>query len=351
MTAPAKIRAKMPHGIPLRYGVLIGALAVAAGGYVWLWSHLAARVERDALNWANAQRAAGLTVEHGPLAVGGFPFRLTIALSKPLIADPAAGFAWSGEAASATVQPWNLRHIVFVLTGEQKVEWIESGRLRRLRGDGEAARASLVVDAQGAWQRAAIELWGYEVSGDYAAAVGKLAAHARREPRGNPRSVDLAARAEQLTVRAAPENWPLPRQFKVLNAAGAIAGAPLQGFDPAAIAAWRDAGGVVEIDQFQAAADGVELNAKGTLALDRALRPLGAMTAELKGYDKLVDALALGGYLRASEAAAAKMALHAVGKTDGDGLATISLPVSAQDGRLFLGPVPVAKLKPLFSGP
>jgi hypothetical protein len=107
----------------------------------------------------------------------------------------------------------------------------------------------------------------------------------------------------------------------------------------------------VEIDQFQAAAEGIELNAKGTLALDRGLRLLGALTAELKGYDKLVDALAMGGFLRASEAAAAKMALGTVGNTDNNGRATISLPVTAQDGRLFLGPVPVAKLKPLFALP
>jgi hypothetical protein len=91
------------------------------------------------------------------------------------------------------------------------------------------------------------------------------------------------------------------------------------------------------------------MNAEGTVALDAEFRPIGALTAEIEGVDAVIDGFKRLGTLGDMGAEAAKFVLGLMSETRaGDGARVVTLPLTAQDGQLYLGPVPIAPLSPLF---
>src|SRR3546814_11802892 len=62
-----------------------------------------------------------------------------------------------------------------------------------------------------------------------------------------------------------------------------------------AIEAWRQNGGTVEIPWLNLVWGPLDLRAKGTATLDGRMRPLGALTADIRGYRETLTAFASAG--------------------------------------------------------
>ena len=111
-----------------------------------------------------------------------------------------------------------------------------------------------------------------------------------------------------------------------------------------ALAVWRDGGGVVEIGEIVLRRRRARVNGSGTVALDRDLQPIAALSLRIEGRRDLVRALVAHGAVEQRDAGAVGLALQLVagaGKGRGGGSA---LPVTVQDRRLFLGPLSVMRL-------
>ena len=80
------------------------------------------------------------------------------------------------------------------------------------------------------------------------------------------------------------------------------------------------------------------------MALDRALQPIAALSADIAGYGLLIDTLAARGAIGQGSARTVKFALDVVALAGGNAGRRITVPVTVQDGRLSLGPVPVLRL-------
>jgi hypothetical protein len=106
-----------------------------------------------------------------------------------------------------------------------------------------------------------------------------------------------------------------------------------------AIAAWRDAGGTVELDNLRLDWGGVGVNANGTVALDQDLQPIGAFSGGIEGFDAILSALVEAGRLGTEQAALAQIALNAFAKPGPDGKPQIRTSFTMQNGEMFLGPV------------
>jgi hypothetical protein len=137
---------------------------------------------------------------------------------------------------------------------------------------------------------------------------------------------------------------PLGDTIDRLAAAVAVKGTIPDGPHRAALAAWRDDGGTLEVASLDLAWGNLRLGAKGTLALDAALQPVGALTALIRGYNDIIDALVAAGSVRAGDAALAKLALGLLAKEGPDGTYEISAPLTLQNGYVFLGPARLARL-------
>jgi hypothetical protein len=134
---------------------------------------------------------------------------------------------------------------------------------------------------------------------------------------------------------------PLGNRITQFIAEGFITGATPPGLPPDALAQWRDAGGVAEITTLVANWGPLALTADATIALDKNLQPLIAGTADVRGYDETVDAMVAGGLMSQSQGTTARIALAAMAETD-EGGKKVRLPITIQDGFLFLGPLKIA---------
>ncbi|MEE9194263.1 MAG: DUF2125 domain-containing protein, partial [Alphaproteobacteria bacterium] len=89
----------------------------------------------------------------------------------------------------------------------------------------------------------------------------------------------------------------------------------------------------------------LNFSATGTLALDQDLQPLLAMTATITGFNETIDALAAARAIKARDATVAKMLLSLLAKRPGGGgPAELKIPLTVQDGKLFVGPVALMKV-------
>jgi len=109
------------------------------------------------------------------------------------------------------------------------------------------------------------------------------------------------------------------------------------------LARWRDGGGTIEVAALALDWDVLRLRTNGTFALDGNLQPEGAMVADIRGIDATMDRLLAAGLIDSRAAFAARLANRAL--SFGGGSAKV--PLSVQQQRLYIGPAPILRIKPI----
>lgn len=316
---------------------IVIAIAVAAALGAVGWHLLARQIEGQLLAWAELRRAEGYSLAWQSLSVTGFPTSFVLTIAQPRLAKD----GWSGEASAlhATWLPWRMDRIDLsalrlVVTGPdtavsvEKVSGIitiENGLATQLIVDGNAAAARLLTDDLGRAERARMVIDRFDP--------------ATKDWQGESLAGKLTLwQAQPAPPFAAQLLFPDPFDLEL---EGAIKG-PI-----ASLAGWRDAGGTADFTRLQLAWGPLRLVGDATLALDAQMRPLGAGTAKLQGLAPVLDRLVAKGQIRAPEASIAKIVLGLLAQPTANGSLEVSVPLTAQDGKLFLGPVAVATLRPL----
>lgn len=326
--------------------VLVLAL-VAAGGYGTYWFHAAGVLRKGLNSWIAARRAAGWRIAYGDLAIGGFPWRLSVRVTGLAVTTP-RGLGWRSDTVTAAAWPWNFRHIRLSSPGRHMLDlggWtipLDSGRLR----------ADLVLGPTGGFQRLAVSARSVAVHGFGAKPVT-----------ADSLSLSLAAPTAPAAVTAGPDLPPslsfaatfaelrLPAVADATLSHADISGRVLGAVPPGpflpAVARWSAAGGTIDIGHLAMDWAPVAIEASGTLALDTALQPIVALSARVGGYDHLIDRLRRAGTIDDGAANAAKTMLGVMAKSqspapDSPNRAVVPVPVTLENGALWLGPARVA---------
>lgn len=113
--------------------------------------------------------------------------------------------------------------------------------------------------------------------------------------------------------------------------------------------AWRAAGGRVDIAKLSFAWGPLSLDGRGTATLDSALRPEGRIDSRVSGWRPAIGAFVAAGQMKARDGSLAATFLDLMARRDGDGRAVIAVALTARKGKLYLGPVAIARLDPLVS--
>ncbi|MFA7434280.1 MAG: DUF2125 domain-containing protein [Gemmobacter sp.] len=112
---------------------LVMLAAVLWGGWWWFGART---LEREAAGFFAAQEAAGRVAHYESVAVQGFPNRLDLTVTGPVLYDPWSGWGWRGPFAqmlALSYRPW---HVIAALPPGQVVTTpfgdvtVEAGRLR-----------------------------------------------------------------------------------------------------------------------------------------------------------------------------------------------------------------------------
>ena len=124
-------------------------------------------------------------------------------------------------------------------------------------------------------------------------------------------------------------------------------GEPPRGTTARQLAAWRDAGGFVDLRYLRLDWPPLRIRGEGSLALDRALRPEGSVTSEIGGYREALGALRDGGRIGAGQLLFALPVLDAMARPGADGEDRLHLPLRLRDGGIFAGPLRLGSVPPL----
>jgi len=330
------------------------------GVYAALWFGLAFWFRGEALDWMEAGRAAGRTVEAEAVVVGGFPFDLRLTVAAPVFGgQDADGTArrWQGRRLVLTARPWAPGRVTARFTGPYVLAQTGPGGTATWQGVSDAltvryrARGGLAGEAD-------VTARGLRLLDDAGAEVFALRSGRLRylghdtPPKvkgGHAPLIETSLRLEGLKLPA-HLNTPLGRTVAGAEAAFGLTGAlALDTADPAAaLAAWRDGGGTLEVSNMGVNYGALKFRASGTMALDAALQPIGAFTVRAEGFFELIDALWRRGVIAGRDAVTAKVVLGAFAKQrEGDARPSISLPITLQGRTLYAGPVSLMEVPPV----
>lgn len=318
-------------------------LVAAAAGYTAYWSYIAGRLPETIAGWAEARRGEGYAVQWDSLAVGGFPISFHVTMTGASFAGArplpfqARTAVLIGEA-----RPWNLRR------------WhVTAPQVSRAQGphEGDAVTAAAldVTVAFGADTSASVAVTAQQIAGGGAASLVSIArADVQVVLPGRP-PADHHQEGARVAVQLSGVG--LPRAVPSLGATvdRVTLAAVLKGAIPAgklrdALTAWRDDGGTIELEQGTLDWGKLAASVNGTLALDGTLQPMGALTATIENQNAVIDAAVAGGTMRAQDANLAKVLLGLMAKPGPDGKKQLTLPVTLQNRRLYLGPAQIAIL-------
>ena len=312
-------------------------LVLLCGLYAGFWFVAASRIADGFTQWAQSQRAQNLDLSWRSIAVRGFPLAFAVELSEArLRAGPAnaPGGELTVPRLSAVARPWNFRRWELVAPVGLGANAGPVG----LRSA--SAVGSLAVGGEGgvaAWLR---------LTDPSADAGVRLAAReldlwltlpARPPEQHDAPAFGVALDLRQLTVPNAPAPFPNPVDEIAfgITVMGAI---PAAATPRQAAAAWRDAGGTVELDHLSLHWGALAISSLGTLALDRELQPIGGLSGAIEGYEALMSALVASGRIRAGDARLARLALAMLAKSGPGGQPQITTSFTIQNGQMFLGP-------------
>ncbi|MBW8270128.1 DUF2125 domain-containing protein [Caldovatus aquaticus] len=336
--------------IPL-LGVLLAGLAALLAGHALLWRWAGNRVEEGFAAWAQARRAAGWQVQHGPPERGGWPLAATLRLPAFRLAGGGAtlpgGMEWQAEAVVLRVALPRFDRLLVEAGGAQRL------RLGVVEIPFAADRLEAALPLESGVLPREADLHAERLrlrAGTAAGAVEVERAAARVETsttaiEGEP-AVRLTLAAEGIAVpppppgsAAPPAGTPLPRRAESLAAELVLTGPVPAGREPAARAeAWREAGGTLELRGLTLRWGPVEAAAQATLTLDEALQPMGAGTIRLSGIGPAIEALAAGGMVTPRGALTARTVLGLLARTPPEGgPARVELPLTLEERTLTLG--------------
>ena len=336
----------------IRLLTTVAILAAVLGGYTAYWFVLAGEAREAIARWSGNWRASGFEISHAEPDLGGFPLSLRASVAAPSVGGGhgAQAWRWRGAGIAASFRPWNLSRFTFRIDGRNEITVGDAGR-RRYQLEATSAVAAIRLGAGDRVERIDADFAAIKVREDSwtePLRIGRVRVEGSGYRRGSagPRATDVALIIEDAALPVAPRG-PLGRTIARVRADVTVFGTfperPLE----AALAAWRDDGGTVELRGLVVHWGPLDLSADGTLALDAELRPIGALSASIAGVDEAVASLLAEGSIGAAEAAALRVAFNLFARITSSAGDRVNVPITVQDGRIFVGPVAVARIGPL----
>jgi hypothetical protein len=321
-------------------------LAGLVGGYSWYWNQLADGV-RDGLNiWLGQRRAEGFVAEKGLFEISGFPLSVEGKLARLTLGRGEEGEAgywrWVGRKITTNLKPWTPTRVDFATNAPQSAVFADkNGDLRDLAVAAKETTGQVEISATGRLATINLEFQALALAGS--ALVGPVLigqAKAQAELLQDTR-LDIQANNLQLPAEADPV---FGQRVEVFRLQSIITGKIPGAWSRPAVTAWRDDGGTVEVTRARVKWGSLDMTAEGTLALDGRMHPLGSGTTTISGHNESLRSLVEKGLITPLNAAALSVALNMMGR---DANGTVRFPITAQDGRVKVGPVSAIRLKPL----
>ena len=301
--------------------------------YYLLWSAGAREMKAAVADWVVEQREAGLTISHGAIQAGGFPFFLRVHIADPNIAS-LNGWRWRGDKLSLDALSYELNKLIFSPNGEQVVALEGYGTWRATADD---LRASIARDEARGWvfslniadAKAMREEDGAE------AALGSLVFDLAPDAAA-PQTLTLTLAATAFQAKTGAESYDIATLQTVSSLSQTHL---LNGNDNGA--AWRNAGGALTITGLFIDIEETQISAAGTIRLDETQHPAGLVNTEIENPAGFARMLGKAGALTHTEAETAAAGLSLMALAGGG---KIKAPIEMKNGNAQIAGVKIADL-------
>lgn len=341
---PDELPAERPFTSARRRWMTLGiVIIIAALIYSGWWFWLASTVREQINVWIDNNRGGGRAIEMARLDVSGFPGALKINAENLQIEDSAAGWRLNIPAIFATVRPWKIDRIDGKFHGPLNLVVVKGPASKTYALEAVLNDWTVDRDQDG---RVRLALQEVMLKGDDdkdTLGISSLKAILIRGAVPVYGALKLTASGITLPTRA---RSPFGADVKMLDTRLELVGAlPPNNLTAPELRQWTKDGGAVEVRSLRVIHGVLGLSGDGTMALDGRLQPIGAFSARVSGYDAALDQLTQAGLVKSSDGNIAKMILGALGKVPaGGGPKQIDVPISMQDQRLSVGPIPLMRI-------
>ncbi len=344
--------------VPLAASVS-GGIAIAMVAYTAYRFFAADEIGDRIAGWAEDQKARGIAVEAGAPEVSGYPLHFEVSLQHPSVDNSPAGWAWSGEAVTASFRPWRFDKFDFTINGLNNISYFDGAAWQDFAGRIEDGSAWLELDDEHEIKKLMLDFKRVNLNGPWGedpAFVTRMRAWAERAPQSEnseaaPKPAEYASAALDFEGVDLPPGYgeEMGEEIEYLNFDVSLFGPIAEGDANMALKRWRDEGGTLELNSFRVRWGPLGIESAGTIALDGKMRPIGALTADIIGYGDIIDALIMSNMIPLGDAFLAKVAFNMMAdKPEDHGPPVLrSVPVTAQDGGVFVGPVSVGTVSPI----
>jgi hypothetical protein len=331
--------------------ILIISLTV---GYPIFWFY-AALTGEDLINtWIEKRRLQGLEVSHEKISSSGFPFLVRVTLKSPEVRSSTNRLIFTSQSASLEYKPWDFKTLRIEAIGVEKMgDFSQNVALKTASiesvltfGSGERLIATSIVAN------------GIRIVDTYRGVL--LKTKKLYTDIEFPDRLPITYKESAFRLKAFLKDIVLPKlevplfgtTIQSIRVKADFLGPVMIDEFPKNLRAWRKAGGTLELSWLRLVWNTLDMRANGTLALDQEMRPIGALTADIRGFDEALSALANAGLIRQKMLPASRVTLNLLAKTDeNDGRRVLTVPMTAQNGAFFVGPIKLTKLPAIVANP
>ena len=324
--------------IPL---VVLLVLLVLAGGYAVYWRIVSGQIKQGLVAWQQSEKKDKVDASWQRLRVTGFPFAFRVEITNAIFRDHTWRPAPEVQLAhlSATARPWDFANWRLAAPNGFAAELAAAAGRPPLKLAAGAADGTVTLGGHGeSW------LWvnARDIGGDAGGAVAIKSADmwvilpSKPTANDNDPSFGLALAMRQVGVPVPPVNF--GKTIDALAFGITVKGALPPGPMAQAAAAWRDAGGTIEVDNLHLEWSGLGITANGTLALDHKLQPIAAFSGGIEGFGAIINALVAADQMTPEQGSLVQIALTTLAKPGPDGKPQLTAPFTIQNGKIYLGP-------------
>jgi len=315
-------------------------------GYSTYWAFLSFNSETFIAKARQDLKASGVDFQYTSYEVSGFPYRLVLTFDEPKFSfkNGPLGFELEAKQMEAIAQPWNLSHFIFFPT-DATIGLSYLGRTDKKVTLNPATLGFSIHTLGGGNYRLSAELKNIVLTSNLDLILPKefpnMEFHLRKRPvEKTPDGNLLEPRLLELAI-AGKTGSNLTFQVSTSFRSQDVPALTREG-----LAAWRDQGGTLELEQLEIADGRTFLKGSGSLTVDSNLIPLGVISIESETWEQTLSFFHENDWLDEEGVISVKDVLEAVPEPkDGGGL---PLALTLQDGYIHLGPLRLGEINPII---
>jgi hypothetical protein len=330
----------------MRRSTRLGLAAVVVllalfGAYAAYWWVVAGQIKDRLVAWQQSEKTHKIDAAWQGLRVTGFPFAFRVKIENASCRDR----AWSPAPEvrfgrlTGSARPWDFDDWRLAAPDGLSADLAPKGGRPALKLAAKSGDGTVAIGPHGA---SSLWLNLRDISAEAAGEVPIKSAEAwvtlpaKPAAKDTDPSLGLALAMRQVGVPAPPADF--GNIINELAFGVTIKGSVPDGPLAPAVAAWRDAGGTIEVDNLHLQWGGLGVTANGTLALDQGLQPIAAFSGGIEGFGAILNALVAADQMTPEQAALVQIALTTLARPGPDGKPQITAPFAIQNGKMYLGP-------------